>query len=89
MTALVKVSYDFRQSLVLNQLTILVLLDCFKAFDSVCHELFIISPRHQRVARSDDFYSLTSLVAGVPQGSPISLLCFSLFIQDMTEVIEF
>jgi hypothetical protein len=28
-------------------------------------------------------------VAGVPQGSPISPLCFSLFIDDMTEVLEF
>jgi hypothetical protein len=27
-------------------------------------------------------------VAGVPQGSPISPLCFSLFIDDMTEVLE-
>jgi hypothetical protein len=28
-------------------------------------------------------------VAGVPQRSPISPLCFSLFIDDMTEVLEF
>jgi hypothetical protein len=28
-------------------------------------------------------------VTGVPQGSPISPLCFSLFIDDMTEVLEF
>jgi hypothetical protein len=28
-------------------------------------------------------------VAGVPQGSPISPLCFSLFIDDMTEVLRF
>jgi retron-type reverse transcriptase len=28
-------------------------------------------------------------VAGVPQGSPKSPLCFSLFIDDMTEVLEF
>jgi hypothetical protein len=27
-------------------------------------------------------------VAGVPQGFPISPLCFSLFIDDMTEVLE-
>jgi cytochrome b561 len=32
---------------------------------------------------------LASLVAGIPQGSPISPLCLSLFIDDMTEVLEF
>jgi hypothetical protein len=32
---------------------------------------------------------LAPLVAGVPQGSPISTLCFSLFIDDLTEVLEF
>jgi hypothetical protein len=89
MTALVKVFDDFRRSLMLNKPTILVLVDCFKAFDNVCHELFILSPRHQRVAWGDDFSSLTWLVAGVSQGSLISPLCFSLFIHDMSEVMEF
>jgi hypothetical protein len=28
-------------------------------------------------------------LVGVPQGSPISSLCFSLFIDDMTDVLEF
>jgi hypothetical protein len=37
----------------------------------------------------DDVSPLAPLVAGVSQGSPISPLCFSLFIDDMTEVLEF
>jgi hypothetical protein len=36
-----------------------------------------------------DVSPLAPLVAGVPQGSSISPLCFSLFIDDMTEVLEF
>jgi hypothetical protein len=46
-------------------------------------------PRYQKVACGDDVSPLAPLKAGVPQGSPISLLCFSLFIDDMTEVLEF
>jgi hypothetical protein len=46
-------------------------------------------PRFQKVACGDDVSSLAQLVAGVPQESSISSLCFSLFINDMTEVLEF
>jgi hypothetical protein len=46
-------------------------------------------PRHQRVGCNDDFSSLVPLVFGVSQGSHISLLCFSLFIDDMTDALEF
>jgi hypothetical protein len=45
--------------------------------------------RHQKLACGDDVSPLAPLVVGVPQGSPISLLCFSLFIDDMTEVLGF
>jgi hypothetical protein len=46
-------------------------------------------PRYQKFACGDDVSPLAPLVAGVPQGSPIPPLCFSLFIDDMTEVLEF
>jgi hypothetical protein len=46
-------------------------------------------PRYQKVACGDDVSPLVPLVAGVPQGSLISPLYFSLFIDDMTEVLEF
>jgi hypothetical protein len=46
-------------------------------------------PRYQKVACGDDVSPLALLVAGVAKGSPISPLCFSLFIDDMTEVLEF
>jgi hypothetical protein len=48
-----------------------------------------IFPRQQRIGCGDEFYSLASLVAGVPQGFSISSLCFSLFIDDMADVLEF
>jgi hypothetical protein len=48
-----------------------------------------LSPRYQKVACEDDVSPLALLVAGVPQGSFISPLCFFLFIDDMTEVLEF
>jgi hypothetical protein len=46
-------------------------------------------PWHLGVGCCDDFSSLTLLVAGVIQRFYISLLCFSLFIDDMTDVLEF
>jgi hypothetical protein len=48
-----------------------------------------LSPRYPKVACGYDVSPLAPLVAGVPQGSSISPLCFSLFIDDMTEVLEF
>jgi hypothetical protein len=51
--------------------------------------LFLSFPRYQNGACGDDVSPLAPLVVGVPQGSPISPLCFSLFIDDMTEVLEF
>jgi hypothetical protein len=45
-------------------------------------------PRHQRVGCGDNFSSLTPLVAGVLQASLISPLYFSLFIDDMTNVLQ-
>jgi hypothetical protein len=46
-TAVARVSDDIRLNMELNQPTILVLLDFSKAFDSVCHGLFILK-LHQR-----------------------------------------
>jgi hypothetical protein len=46
-------------------------------------------PRYLKVVCRDDVSPLAPLVAGVPQESPMSPLCFSPFIDDMTEVLEF
>jgi hypothetical protein len=50
MTAFVKFSDDIRLNLELNQPMILVLLDFSKAFDSVCHGLFILKLRQRLLA---------------------------------------
>jgi hypothetical protein len=44
-TAIARVSDDIRLNMESNQPTILVLLDFSKAFDSVCHGLFILKLR--------------------------------------------
>jgi hypothetical protein len=46
-------------------------------------------PQYHKVACGDNLSSLAPLVAGVPQGFLILLLCFTLFIDDMAEVLEF
>jgi hypothetical protein len=96
--AIARFSDDIRLNMESNQTTILVLLDFSKAFDSVCHGLFILKlrqrygfhataaalvssylfPRCQKVA-CDYVSYLATLV----------FLCISLFIDDMTEVLEF
>jgi hypothetical protein len=89
MTALVRVFDDICLNL---KLTTLVLLDFSKAFDSVCHRLFILKlcqryglssylfPRHQRVGCGGDFSSLAPLFRHS---------VFSLFIDDKIDVLEF
>jgi hypothetical protein len=97
-TAIARVSDDIRLNMESNQPTILVLIDFSKAFDSVCHGLFILKLRqrfgfhataaalvssylflrYQKVSCGDDVspLALAPLAVGVPQGSPISSLCF-------------
>jgi hypothetical protein len=75
-----------------------------KTFNRVCHcsflscvsaTAFMLRRRHLSLlifllgVKKLHVSPLAPLVAGVPQGSPISQLCFSLFIDDMTEVLNF
>jgi hypothetical protein len=71
-------------------LFILKLRQCY-GFDATAAALVssYLIPRYQKVACENDVSPLAPLVASVPQGSPISPLCFSLFTDDMTEVLEF
>jgi hypothetical protein len=92
-----KISFLFKKmspNMESNRPTILVLLEFSKALYSVCHGLFILKLRQRHLSLLVFFLgikisSLAPLVAGVPQGSSILPLCFSLFIDAMTEVLEF
>jgi hypothetical protein len=103
-TAITRVSDDIRLNMESNQPSTYVLLNFSKTFNRVCHcsflscvsaTAFMLRRRHLSLlifllgVKKLHVSPLAPLVAGVPQGSPISQLCFSLFIDDMTEVLNF
>jgi hypothetical protein len=62
MTDLVRVSDVICLNLELNQLTILVELNVSKAFDNVCHELFILKVRKRYGIHSSGSALVSSLI---------------------------
>ena len=101
-TALLKLCEDIYDAIDDSEITLLVLLDFSKAFDTVNHKLLLaklnilgfqentcdwiksyLSGRQQKVVIENESSPWSSIINGVPQGSILGPLLFTILISDM------
>ena len=105
-TALLNISDDIYNALDDSELTIMVLIDYSKAFDTINHRILFaklkklgfhfeaiswivsyLTDRKQKVQTLDDESGWEDVLNGVPQGSVLGPLLFSIMVHDIKEVI--
>ena len=106
MTALLKITDDLMDAIDYSEISLLVLLDFSKAFDTVNHRILIeklnilgfdrnsrewilsyLSDRSQRVKIGNNVSNWAGMENGVPQGSILGPLLFTILISDMRNCI--
>ena len=107
-TALLKITDDLYNALDDGELSLLVLLDYSKAFDTINHRILFaklkalgftfdvvswivgyLTDRKQKVKTHNDESGWESIQYGVPQGSVLGPLLFSLVVHDISTCIKY